>query len=305
MAESMPRVGVIVHRGRDVLFNAFLRSLAERGYVDGENIVLEPRFAEGMLERTTGFAEELVARKVDLIVAIGAVGARAAQRATDRIPIVYSIVLDPVETGFAASLDRPGLNMAGATNYDPDLAEKQLALLKELVPNLKRIAVLSDLDIPRPGGWNTLERSNEMAAVALGLEPQWVRLKAPKPDLAAAFRAMKARGAQALQVLEVPVLIGDFQSVAALGIEHGIPGMFPGGWQHDGLMSYGTSLLQTVTELSGLVDLVLNGADPADLPVRQVREHRLRLNLETARKIGLDVSPEMVARASEVVGIKG
>ena len=88
MAESMPRVGVIVHRGRDVLFNAFLRSLAERGYVDGENIVLEPRFAEGMLERTTGFAEELVARKVDLIVAIGAVGARAAQRATDRIPIV-------------------------------------------------------------------------------------------------------------------------------------------------------------------------------------------------------------------------
>lgn len=305
MAVSMPRVGVIVHRGRDGLFNAFLSSLAERGYVDGENILLESRFAEGMLERTTGFAEDLVAREVDLIVAIGAVGARAAQRATDRIPIVYSIVLDPVETGFAASLDRPGLNMAGVTNYDPDLAGKQLALLKELVPNLKRIAVLSDVDIPRPGGWNTLERSNQMAAVALGLEPQWVRLKGPKPDLVAAFRAMKARGAQALQVLEVPVLIGDFQSVAALGIEHDIPSMFPGGWQHDGLMSYGTSLLQTVTELAGLVDLVLNGADPADLPVRQVREHRLRLNLETARKIGLDVSPEMVARASEVVGIEG
>lgn len=303
MAGSMPRIGVIVHRNRDALFNTFLESLEKNGYVDGDNIVLEPRFAEGVLERTTGFAEDLVARKVNLIVAIGGVGARAAQRATDEIPIVYSIVLDPVEMGFAASLDRHGRNLAGVTNYDPALAQKQLALLKEAVPNLKRIAVLSDVDVPRSGDRNTLERSNELAAAALGLDLQWVRIKGPVPDRAAAFRAMKDGGAEALQVLEVPVLIGDFQSIAALGIEHRLPSMFPGGWQHDGLLAYGTSLLQTVPELARLVHLVLNGADPADIPVTYVREHRLRLNLATARKIGLDVSPEIVARAGEVVGI--
>ena len=305
MSGSMPRIGVIVHRGRDALFNAFVKSLAEHGYVDGQTIALEPRFAEGVLERTTGFAEDLVAGKVDLIVAIGAVGARAAQRATDQIPIVYSIVLDPVEAGFAAALDRPDGNMAGVTNYDPDLAVEQLTLLKTAVPDLKRIAILSDVDIPRSGGWNPLERSNEIAARSLGLEPQWVRIKGPTPDRAAAFQAILDGGAQALQVLEVPVILADFQSIAALAIEHRLPAMFPGGWQHNGLMAYGTSLLQTVPELPRLIGLILNGANPGDIPVRHVRQHRLRLNLATARKIGLDVSREVMARASEVISIDG
>lgn len=304
MKGSMPRVGVIMHRGRDALFNGFVCSLAARGYVDGQNIALEPRFAEGVLERTSGFAEDLLARKVDLIVAIGAVGARAAQRATCRIPIVYSIVLDPVEMGFAASLDRHACNMAGVTNHDPDLAGKQFTLLKQLVPDLKRIAILSDVDIPRPHGWNTLERSNATAATALQIELQWVRVKGPALDRAATFRAMAQGRAQAVQVLEVPVLIANFNAIAAMGIEHRLPSMFPGGWQHDGLVAYGTSLLQTVPELARLVDLVLRGADPAELPVSIVRAHRLRLNLETARRIGLEVSPDLVAKADEVVGVE-
>jgi putative ABC transport system substrate-binding protein len=303
MPLSMPRVGVIVHRGRDALFNLFIRSLAEAGYVDGETVTLEPRFAEGILERTTGFAEDLVARKVDLIVAIGFVGARAAQRATDEIPIIYSIVLDPVEVGFATLLNRPGGNMAGVTNYDPNLAVEQFALLKDIVPGLKRIALLSDADIPRPKGCDHREQSNEIAARSLGLEPQWVHLKGPTPDRVAAFQAMRDGGAQALQVLEVPVLIADFQSIAALAIEHRLPTMFPGGWQHDGLMAYGTSLLQTVPELPGLVDLILSGTNPGDIPVRQVRQHRLQLNLATARKIGLDIPLRIVAQANEVVSI--
>lgn len=305
MSGSMSSIGVIVHRGRDAMFNAFVNSLAEHGYVHGETIALEPRFAEGLLERTTGFAADLVARKVDLIVAIGAVGARAAQRATDQIPIVYAIVLDPVEAGFAAALDRPSGNMAGVTNYDPDLAVEQLILLKKTVPNLKRLAILSDVDIPRPGGWNPLERSNEIAARSLGLEPHWIRIKGPKPDRAAAFQAMVGGGAQALQVLEVPVNLADFQSIAALAIEHRLPAMFPGGWQHDGLMAYGTSLLETVPELPKLISVILNGAKPGDIPVRHVRQHRLRLNLATARNIGLDVSSEVVALASEVISIDG
>ena len=305
MSAAFPSIGVIVHRGRDALFNALVKSLAEHGYVDGETIALEPRFAEGVLERTTGFAEDLVARNVDLIVAIGAVGARAAQRATDRIPIVYSVVLDPVEAGFAAALDRPGGNMAGVTNYDPKLALEQLILLKKVVPDLKRLAILSDVDIPRPGGWNPLERSNEIAARSLGLEPQWIRIKGPTPDRAAAFQAMVDGGAQALQVLEVPVNLADFQSIGALAIEHCLPAMFPGGWQHDGLMGYGTSLLQTVPEIPRLIGLILNGANPGDIPVRHVRQHRLRLNLATARKLGVDVSREVVAPASEVIPFNG
>lgn len=301
MIGSTPRVGVIVHRGRDALFNAFLESLAGLGYVDGENIEIEPRFAEGVLERTHGFAADLVARKVDLIVAIGGVGARAAQRATDKIPILYAVVLDPVEMGFAVSRERPGLNLTGVTNYDADLATKQLSLLKAVVPNLERIAVLSDVDVPGAGTTNTLERSNDMAAARLGIELQWVRIKGPVPDRPAAFRLMKDGQADALQVLEMPVVIADFQSIAALAIAHKLPSMFPGGWNHDGLMAYGTSLLQTIPELASLVDLVLNGADPAGIPVRHVCEHRLRLNLATARKIGLDIAPAIVASASEVV----
>lgn len=303
MPGSMPRIGLIVHRGRDALFNALVKSLAEQGLVDGETIALEPRFAEGVLERTTGFAADLVARQVDMIVVIGAVGARAAQLATERIPIVYAIVLDPVETGFAASLERPGGNMAGVTNYDPNLAAEQLTLLLGAVPDLKRLAILSDLDIPRPMGWNPLERSNEIAAKSLGLELQWVRIKGPRPDLVTAFQAMVHGGAQALQVLEVPVALSDFQSIAALANEHRIPSMFPGGWQHDGLMAYGTSLLQTVSEVPGLIGLILSGADPSDIPVRQVHRHQLRINLATAQALGLNLPRELVVRASEVVSI--
>lgn len=303
MKNAQPRVGIIVHRGRDALYQALVTALADNGYVDGQTAIFEPRFAEGLLERTTGFAEDLIARKVDVIVAIGAVGAKAAQRATSTIPIVYSIVLDPIEAGFAATLERPGTNMAGVTNFDPNLATEQLGLLQQAVPSLQRVAILSDLDVPRPGGWNPLEHSNELAARSLGLAPQWHRMRGPAPDRAAAFKAMTDGGAQALQVLEMPVVLIDFQSIAALAIEHRLPTMFPGGWQHDGLMAYGTSLLQTVAELPDLVDLVLKGADPGELPVRQVRRHRLRLNLETARNIGLEVPPELLARASEIVPV--
>jgi putative ABC transport system substrate-binding protein len=119
---SPPRLGLLLHRGRDALFEGFMSAMSERGHVEGQTITIEPRFAEGVLERTAGLAEDLVRRNVELIVAIGAVGARAARNATSTIPIVFAIVLDPVDTGFAASLERPGGNMTGVTNYDPGLA---------------------------------------------------------------------------------------------------------------------------------------------------------------------------------------
>ncbi len=296
-----PRLGLLLHRGRDALFEGFMSAMSERGHVEGQTITIEARFAEGVLERTPGLAEDLVRHDVDLIVAIGAVGASAARAATATIPIVFAIVLDPVDAGFAASLERPGGNMTGVTNYDPGLALAQLTLLRDVVPGLDRVAVLSDADIPSPQGWNPLERSCERAAASLGIELDWFRLSGPAPDRVSVFREMGRRRCKAVQVLEVPTNIADFGAIAALANDHRIPTIFPGGWHHEGLMSYGTSLLQTVPELPAMVDLILNGADPAEVPIRQVRQHRLCVNLATARRIGVDLPSHVIERADETV----
>jgi putative tryptophan/tyrosine transport system substrate-binding protein len=150
------RVGVILHRGPDERYFSVLRDgLARLGYTEGRNIAFEPRFAHGQLDRTTALASELVALEVDVIVAVGGVGARAAQRSTSKIPIVFAIVLDPVAVGFATTMERPGGNVTGVTNYHPGQAVEQLKLIKEVLPALSRVAILSDEDVPRSqqDGW--------------------------------------------------------------------------------------------------------------------------------------------------------
>lgn len=298
---SKPCLGLIVHRGRDALFEGFMSAMAEHGHLDDRTISIEPRFAEGVLDRTAGFAEDLVRKKVDIIVAIGAVGAREAQKATSTIPIVFAIVLDPVETGFAASLDRPGGNMTGVTSYDPFLAVEQLSLLRDVVPGLNRVAVLSDASNSRPFGSNSLERSFERAAAKFGVELIWFRQRSPVPDRAAIFRDVVLRECKAVQVLEVPANIADFEAIATLANEHQLPAMFPDGWQCGGLMSYGTSLLQTVAEIPRMIVRLLDGTLPGDIPIRQVRRHRLRVNLTTARQINIEIPHGVIARADELI----
>jgi putative tryptophan/tyrosine transport system substrate-binding protein len=298
---SAPHLGLILHRGRDALFDAFVGAMAEQGYTDGRTVVYEPRFAQGVLERTSGFARELVQREVNLIVAIGAVGAAAARKATATIPIVFSIVLDPEELGFVACWDRPGGNMTGITNYDPELPLEQLSLLREIVPDMRKLAVFSDADMPRPTLGNPLERSCERAGARLGVTLEWFRSSGPTPDRAAMFRDAVERGCGSGLVLEVPSNIAAFATLAELAAEHRLPTLFPEGWQHDGLMSYGTGLLHTVPYLPEIIGRVLAGTSPGDIPVRQVRQHRLTLNLATARKIHVTVPPGLVARAAEVI----
>lgn len=295
------RLGVLLHRGRDSLFERFMDAMAEHGYVSGQTITFVPRFAEGVLERTASLAEDLVRQNVDLIVAIGAVGANACHRVTSKIPIIFAIVLDPVELGFAATLERPGGNMTGVTNFDPGLAREQLALLQATLPGLDRVAVLSDADIPRPHGGNPLERSYEDAAASLGIALEWFRVRGPTPDRASVFREMASRGFRAVQVLEVPRNIADFETIAALANEHRLASMFPDGWQHNGLMSFGTSLLQTIPEIPPLVDLILSGTRAGDIPVRLVRRHRFCVNLATALQIGIDVPHHVIARAAKII----
>jgi putative ABC transport system substrate-binding protein len=304
---KIPRVGLLVLGGPAPTIDAFRRGLGELGYVEGRNILIEPRFAEGKLERVPEFAAELVRLDVDLIVAFGAVGVRAVQGLKAKVPVVFAAVIDPVAVGFAATLERPGGNITGITSFDPQQPRKQFELLKQVLPGLTRVAVLSDLDIPdapSDPGWNPLERANDTAARAVGLQPQMLKVKGPTPDLDGAFAAMKRDGAEALVVLDVPVNGLNQKRVAELAITHRLPAMFVGGRGRSdagGLIAYGTSILDTLPPLPGYVDEILKGAKPGDMPIQVITRHAVIYNLRTARAIGVTIPPELLKQADQVI----
>ena len=302
---KIPRLGVILNGGPGPLFDKLRESFEKLGYVEGQNIVFEPRFAEERLDRVPDFAAELIRLNVDVIVAVGIVGARAAQKATTRIPIVFAMVVDPISVGIVKTLEQPGGNITGISSFDPQQPMKQFELLKAVIPKLARVAILSDPDIPHSDAdprWSPIERANDSAARALGLQPQWLRVKGVKPDLDSAFAAMLMEGAGALVVLEVPATRRHQISIAQLATKHRLPTMFPGDWQAaGGLISYGTSIVNTFPRLAEYVDKVLKGIKPADLPVEINTKHRLVFNLKTARAIGLTISPYLLKRANQVI----
>ena len=301
---KIPRVGVILLGGPGPSFDALRQGFTQLGYVEGRNIIIEPRFSRGQLERVPELAAELVGLDVDVIVAVGAVGAGAAQKATKKIPIVFAAVLDPVALGYAATMERPGGNVTGITSFDPQQATKQFEMLKEVIPKLSRVAILSDQDIPRAEsdrGWNPLERANDKAARALGLQPQWLRVKGPAPDLQGAFTAMMNERAEALLILEVPVNLLHLKPITELAARHRLPTMFPGGWANEGLISYGTSILNAVPRIPGYVDKILKGAKPGELPIEVITRRELVFNLKMAREIGVTIPPELLQRADRVI----
>ena len=298
---KLPRIGVLLLGGPGPRYDGLRQDFAHLGYVEGRNIVLEPRFARGQFDRAPALAAELAALNVDVIVAVGAIGVGAAQKATTKIPIVFAAVLDPVALGYAATLERPGGNITGIISFDPQQATKQFEILKEVIPNLSRVAILSDQDIPRTDGWNPLERANDTAARALGLRPQWLRVTAPVPDLDAAFAAMQSERAEVLLVLEVPANILNFKPIAELAAKHRLPTMFPGGWENQGLITYGTSINDAVPRIPEYVDKILKGAKPGELPISVVARPELIVNLKTARDIGISLPPELTKRASRVI----
>lgn len=197
-----PHVGIISNDGPGPVFDALRQGFAQLGYVEGRNIAIEGRFAHGNLDRVPQLAAELVGLNVDVIVSLGAVGAQAARKASPTTPIVFVGAIDPIAVGFAATLERSGGSVTGITSFDPQQARKQFELLKQVVPNLSRVAILSDQDIPRVDGWNPLEKVNDAAARAAGVQPQWLKVKGPAPDLEEAFAAMKSERAEVLLVLE-------------------------------------------------------------------------------------------------------
>jgi ABC-type uncharacterized transport system substrate-binding protein len=301
---KLRHIGLIVHRELEPYIGELRLGLARLGYVEGRDVDFVGHAAQGKLDRLPNLTTELLQANPDVIVAVGATGALTVKKATARVPIVFVVVLDPVATGLAATMQRPGANVTGITNFDPQQSSKQFELLKAVLPKLAGIAILSDQDIPHPAGGNPLENANIKAASVLGLRTQLVRVKGPNPDLEAAFSEMKKVTAEALLVLEVPVAITHQKRIAELAAMHGLPTLFPGGWggaEVGGLISYGTTSLNAMRRVPAYVDKILKGADPGEMPVEVSAQRELIINLKTARAIGVTIPDEVVKRADKII----
>jgi len=277
----------------------FRLGLRELGYVEGQSIIIEYRWAEGQQDRLPQLATDLVQIAPDLIVAATAPSAMAARNATASIPLVMVNVGDPVALGLAASLARPGKNLTGLTSFNPELAGKRLALLKELVPEVKRIAILSNPGNPLATHW-----LNGMEAVAptLAVQLQPLRITGPD-DVPTAFRdAMKGR-AGAIIVGSDQVVNLQTAQISALALKNRLPTMFDARVFMDagGLMAYGVDLIAPYRRAATYVDKILKGARPGDLPIEEPTKFELIINLKTAKALGLTVPPSLQARADEII----
>jgi putative tryptophan/tyrosine transport system substrate-binding protein len=280
--------------------DAFRQGLREFGYVEGQNLVIVYRGAEGRIERLPDLAAELVQLQVAVMVAVGTAATRAAQGATHTIPIVMTGTSDPVAQGFVASLARPGGNITGLSNLMADLPRKRLEILKETVPHSTRMAVLVNPDNPPA---KSVLNDLTVAAQALRLHLHVVELRHAE-ELDTAFAAMTQEGADALMVLSDPLLMDDLLGrVADLATKSRLPAMYD--WkmyvEAGGLMSYGTSLPERHRRAATYVDKILKGATPADLPVEQSTTFELIINLKTAQALGITIPPVLLFQADEVI----
>jgi putative ABC transport system substrate-binding protein len=278
----------------------FQQGLREVGYVEGKNIVIDYRYAEGKFERLPHFAAELVRLRVDLLVTVGGTpAALAAKNATTTGPIVFTAVGDPVTSGLVASLARPGGNITGLTILTPELSGKRLELLKEAFPKISLVAVLWNPSNPAS---KLFLRETEVAAEALGLRLQSLEVRGAD-DFRGAFQAATKRGAGALIALTDPLISGYQTRIIELAAKSRLPTIFDprefaeGG----GLMSYGPDRSEMYRRAAVYVDKILKGAKPADLPVEQPTKFELVINLKTAKQIGLTIPPNVLARADKVI----
>ena len=277
----------------------FKQGLRELGYVEGKNIAIEQRYADGKPDRVPELAAELVGLKPDIIVTGGPAATRSAKEATATIPIVMGFDYDPVGSGYIASLARPGGNVTGLSSLAPEISGKQLELLKEVIPRLSRVAILGNSTEP---GVAQLLKEAEIAAGAFKVQLQYLDVLAPK-DIETAFRAAGRGRADAVLVLSSFVIISQRTQIADLAIKSRLPAIYP--WpefvQDGGLMTYGASSNDLFRRAATYVDKILKGAKPGDLPVEQPKKFELIINLKAAKQIGLTIPPNVLARADRVI----
>jgi len=302
-ARKVHRIGYIAGTAAPAaahLVEAFRQGLRDLGYVEGENIVIEYRWAEGRYERLPALAAELVRLKVDVIFAVITVAALAAKSATRTIPIVTAAASDPVEQGLVASLARPGGNVTGLTStVGPEIAGKRLELLKEAVPMVSRVAVLWNPDSP-PAAPHL--RETEIAARSLRMQLQILEVRSPQ-ELESAFAAMTSAHAGALVVLPDAMFFAHRTRIAELAAKHRLPVMH-GLREHveaGDLIAYSVSLRDLWRRAAVFVDKILKGANPADLPVEQPTKFELVINMKTAKALGLTIPPSVLGRADQVI----
>src|SRR6266481_1111244 len=277
---------------------AFVQRLRELGWSEGRDVAIEYRWAEGRNERAAEIAAEFVRLKVDVIVAQGTPSVIAAKQATSVIPIVFAAVGDPVGSGLVASLSRPGGNVTGLSTQQTDTASKRIELFREMVPGLRRLAIMGNVGNPAV----ELELSEvQSTARALGLEATAFELLRAE-DIAPAFDALTGR-ADALYVCGDPLVFTNRIRVNTLAQGARLPTMYLLGEyvEAGGLMSYGPSVPDLYRRAADYVDKILRGAKPGDLPVEQPTKFELVFNLTTAKALGLEIPPTLLARADEVI----
>jgi putative ABC transport system substrate-binding protein len=277
---------------------AFVRRLHELGWIEARTVAIEYRWAEGRTERAAEIAAEFVGRKVDVIVTSATAPVVAAKQATSVIPIVFAAAGDPVASGLVASLARPGGNVTGLSIQQADVAAKRLELLREVVPGLSRLAILANLGGP---GAVLEMREVQAAAHTLGLEAITLEIQRGE-DIVPAFEKLKGR-ADALHVALDPLVGTHRIRINTLALAARLPTMHGSreGVEAAGLMSYGPNLPDLFRRAADFVDKILRGAKPADIPVEQPRKFDLVINLTTAKALGLEVPPTLLARADEVI----
>jgi putative ABC transport system substrate-binding protein len=289
-AAPAPSVGAVA--------NLVPLALRERGYAEGQNLVIERRFAEGKLNRLPRLVRELLQLRVDVIVAVGGTAIQAAKDATGTIPIVMGFGTDPVERGFARSLARPGGNITGVVLVpEGQLVSKRLELIKEAVPRAARLAILSTGEETS----RTQVEEAKKAASSLGITLTVVEVQGA--DYEHAFAKIVAEQAGALFVLSSAILHRDRDQIIPLAAKRRLPAIYE--WREQaeagGLMSYGSSLVELSQRVAVSVDRILKGAKPADLPIEQPTKFELVINLKTAKALGITIPPSLLLRADQVI----
>ena len=300
-AGKIPRIGYLSASSpssQTARIEAFRQGLRELGYVEGRNIIIEVRYAEGKFDRLPALIAELVRLKTDIIVSAGPAATRAAKEATSTIPIVMAFDSDPVGTGIVASLARPGGNITGLATLAPELSGKQMEILKEIVPKLSRVAVLGSSVEP---GYAQVLKEIELAAGALKLQLQILNIQDPK-DFETAFREANKKRAGAILLLPMATSANRKQ-IVDLAVKNRLPTSY---WISEfvevgGLMYYGPSFTDLFHRAATYVDKILKGRTPTDLPVEQPMRFDFIINLIAAKQIGLTVPPNVLVRATRVI----